>query len=344
MAASLLLLAAGSALRASAGHTLGPASRQILLEPTPPRPVSSLFPGWAPAKALFLSVPLDIVKEHPDRREYFLSKIRAVAPHLEIVILYDEAKEGDLYFWMAALEKDEEIKPHVGASIRHFPSKVQSEWMRDFGPFFGLGQDGELLVFDQAYQGLEHLKARWSVENRLILGLGNRDDLRKQLEHSDLMRFLDTITPNFITTYLMRRYLRPVELVRPPVGLVGGDFATDGEGRIFITEDTLLENGGSRAALMEIFREYYGARELHVLFANPGRTTRHLDMSFKLVSPTRALLVEPSLDQPVVTAQHRLILRELKAVAEANRAYLEKHLPHIEVLSLPMPPPPFFES
>lgn len=310
-------------------------NKRPLREPTEPRPVEKFFPGWAPAQALILSAPLDIMRKHEDRRNYIADVIRPVIPHLDVYILYDEEKEGDLYFFENFLKNDPAIGEHCSERLHFVRSRAQSEWIRDFGPFFGRGQAGELLVFDQGYQGLEYLKTLWDLEYQDLFFGG---DNQREMERSQLINFLDDITPNFIVTFLKRRYLRHVELVRPPLTIAGGDFATDGEGRFFITEDTLMENGGSKAKLLELFEKYYGATELHILFANPGRTTRHLDMSLKLVNPNLALLVEPSLEQPTTTRQQRRLLQEMRETSEANRAYLEKHLPHVSILSLPMPP------
>ncbi len=245
--------------------------RKELLKPTPPHPVHGLYPEWAPAEAVWMSLPLKVVREDAGKRTYFLEVLRLLAPRVPVYLLYNEEQEEALLDWEREVAADPVLSALPEGQLDMVPSMVQSEWLRDFGPLFARGKAGEL--------------------------------------------------------------------VKPPLFLSTGDFGTDGRGRVFITEDTLIENGGNRAVLRQTFRDYYNAEEVHVLFATPGRSTRHLDMVFKLTGPDRVLLAmpPPPSETPPGTQQARL-LRELNRSLEANRLYLERRLPEMQVFTVPMAP------
>lgn len=312
-------------------------TRKELLKPTPAHPLEELYPEWAPAESVWMSLPLFVVREDAEKRAYFLEVLRLLAPRLPVYILYNEDQENALLEWELEVKADPVLSALPEGQLDYVPSTVQSEWLRDFGPLFGRGKSGELVLLDHGYRGLGHLKKLWQLELEAYFKL-DEDTFERRQRESQLLNFLDDITPNFMASAMARRG-REVELVKPPLFLSTGDFGTDGRGRVFITEDTLVENGGSRAGLRQAFKEYYNAEELHVLFATPGRSTRHLDMIFKLAGPDRVLLASPPpANGTPVTAQQSRLLRELNRSLEANRLYLERRLPDLEVFTLPLAP------
>ena len=139
-------------------------------------------------------------------------------------------------------------------------------WTRDFGPIFGLSRHDQLIAIDNVYRNLNRdLEEAAYQEN---------DSFRRFITHQgDAM-------PGDLAVEIEERYEIPVELVRPPIMLDGGDFVHDGRGNVFISTQTLVRNGGNRHTLEELFRHYYGAKKLHVLQALPGATVAHLDMIF----------------------------------------------------------------
>ena len=53
------------------------------------------------------------------------------------------------------------------------------------------------------------------------------------------------VSPLFIAKYIRQELQLACDIVRPPLHLQGDDLLTDGAGRIFTSEDTLLANGGN---------------------------------------------------------------------------------------------------
>lgn len=320
----------------SSGSAWSRESREALVAPTPAYPVAHVFPEWAPAECVWMSVPLKALESSPEKQEYLLSLLRILLPELPVCLLYDEDQEEGLLFLEERLERDPDLQPWLERRLEFVHSKVQSEWIRDFGPVFAQGEEGSLVLLDHGYRGLEHMKRMWKME---LEALYTQEDeaFKQRRRQSELLNFFDDITPHFMSSRIARRG-QAVELVKPPLFLATGDFATDGKGTIFITEDTLVENGGSRAVLRQTMQEYYNAKEVYILFATPGNSTRHLDMIFKLASEDVLLVADSPPTQEKNTAQQRRLLQSLRGTLADNRNLLQTWFPDKKILSLPMPP------
>lgn len=322
-------------------YSMSRSSRDTIVAPTPAYPVARLFPEWAPAESVWLSVPLQAVEAAPEKQEYYLSLLRILLPRLPVCILYDESQEESLFSLETLIGEDPQLAPWMESRLQFVSSKVQSEWIRDFGPVFAEGTDGTLVLLDHGYRGLEHLKRLWELELDSFYTL-DYESFRQRQQQSNLLNFFDDITPNFMASMIVRKGL-PAELVKPPLFLSAGDFATDGKGAVFVTDDTLIENGGSRSVFLQTLKEYYNADKLYILSPTPGKSTRHLDMIFKLASEEVILLADPPLPRENVTAQQRRLLQALRSALTDNRTLLEKWFPNKKILSLPLPPLLFSE-
>lgn len=71
----------------------------------------------------------------------------------------------------------------------------------------------------------------------------------------------------------------------------GGNFQSDGHGNCFCTEEVYNDNSSmTDEQIRQIFREYLGCKRLTVLKKLIGEGTGHIDMSAKMLSPTKWLV------------------------------------------------------
>jgi len=78
----------------------------------------------------------------------------------------------------------------------------------------------------------------------------------------------------------------------------GGNFMTDGFGKCFVTDSVYSANPGlTRQDMEDIFRDYCGCHETHVLKALMG-TIGHIDMHIKLLDVDTVLIGEVAPDDP----------------------------------------------
>lgn len=71
----------------------------------------------------------------------------------------------------------------------------------------------------------------------------------------------------------------------------GGNFQSDGHGHCFCTEEVYKDNSSmTDEQIRQIFKEYIGCKQLTVIKKLIGEGTGHIDMSTKLLSPTKWLV------------------------------------------------------
>ncbi len=79
----------------------------------------------------------------------------------------------------------------------------------------------------------------------------------------------------------------------------GGNFQSDGHGNCFCTEEVYNDNSSmTDEQIRQIFREYYGCKRLTVIKRLIGEGTGHIDMSTKLLSPTKWLVGQYPVGDP----------------------------------------------
>lgn len=119
--------------------------------------------------------------------------------------------------------------------------------------------------------------------------------------------------------------------------LHGGDFATDGAGNVFVSEDTILNNGGEWDSIESVLNKYYEAENMHVLNPPSGNTAKHLDLLFK-IADQNTFLVSRTPDSEVLGSSHsRKLAQQLIRTQRNNVEYLERNLPEKKIVTLPMP-------
>ncbi len=194
---------------------------------------------------------------------------------------------------------------------------VKTKWVRDYGPIFVKGADGKIICVDPRYQtGRQSLEqkrelarmkdlvraivkqhAKDAQEKKEETESTNEEETEEQDENSEYRenRLFDDVSPSLLAARLRQRNKEsllpyPINVVRPPLALSGGDFFTDGRGVGFTSTDTLQSNGGNVELINQVFKEYFGIKEVVYLQPLPGSTVKHIDMFFKPVTDRILLL------------------------------------------------------
>lgn len=246
---------------------------------------------------LYKELAEDLMFDDLSPAHTFLHIVKDFAPYTKVVILitgYGGAGEDALYSWVANIKNfhgGNELLNSKNVQFVQIP--VKTKWVRDYGPIFIRSVDGQFFCVDSRYN-----TERVSIEDKRLQSLfesirKNESAAKEETREED--RLYDDVSPSFLAERLRQRRGRsllpnPINVVRPPIDLAGGDFFTDGNGIGFTSTNTLRLNGGNIELLNLVFREYFGLKDVVYLRPLPGRTVPHIDMFFKVVSSDIILL------------------------------------------------------
>ena len=278
----------------------------------PPDGELSLVPEWAPVKAIALALP-DTRTSDPGYVRLLADLTEALVARAGVgVIMLIE--QSDV---LARAKCDEFIDARKldRRKIEFYEAKtLDTVWLRDYGPIFVRRRhDGQLFVVDAAYRDVRMMAEEGGAA---ILGLGTA------------MRPSDDLAPIYFATLLNKPF------VHPGFALNGGDVYADGQGQFYTSDETLNLNTGDREYVAGAFREYLGVRQMNYLRSLPGPTVKHIDMLFKLASPTACLVgkyTAPQGEDADVISLQRAAARAL----DENATQLERQ--GLKVHRLPMP-------
>lgn len=299
--------------------------------PTKPRVIHSVFPEWTPARYLVLSITSDILASAAITKT-FVELVRRSLDYTDVVLLVDDrdplhsehllAHLADARLLPAVVPFPTETTPASHGKIHLLPLKVNTKWVRDYGPVFAKGEDG-FTVLDSMYR---------DIRTELSAGL--------QSDSSSLRRDDDTV-PTLLGALIPSSALgAQMYTVRPPLQLWGGDLFSDGAGTAFTSTSTLLMNGGDRRAFERLLNRYYGFKSVVYLEPLPGFTIKHVDMFFQVAGirdgKHRFVVGEYDPTESILP-YYSFLHREVTAVLERNVAKLRAHFPECEVTRVPLP-------
>ena len=291
---------------------------------TPPVKLARLVNEWEPQQALVVGMSLPEVMAAPDIAQYQLKLLEIAHQYMEIYVFCEDDFSRAYAYFLSLINR----RPDADAILAktHFvDSRNLIRWTRDYGPIFGIKPDKGLVAIDFIYRNLTR-----DLEE---LTHDKPETLRK------FMTLQGDAMPGDLAVYLQQRFETEVEIVRPPLSMDGGDFVHDGQGNIFVSSQTLIRNGGNKPALTELFRRYFGAKQLHVLQSLPGSTVNHLDMIVKFLDPTTVVLPDYQIDGGEQLNRYRTELtKKIQSVLTENESYIRKYLPNVRILKMPMPP------
>ncbi len=260
----------------------------------------------------------------PNILKFILDFLESTVSHVPVGVLYDRDEAKYLGRFIREIERNPELESQMDR-IDFIESRVQSYWIRDHGPLFGRSADDELLVVDSIYRLLDVE----SVYDPLRL---EAFSFAKQRDYSN------DLTPQFIANYLRSDLEYETLLTRPPLHLHGGDLAVNGRGDLFLSEDTISENGGDMEAIEAVFRQYFAAENIHILSGPIGNSAKHLDLLFKIAKPG-VILASRALAENVQSDSYgRKLHKQLSNRLGNNLNYIRRNLPEsTKVIELPMP-------
>jgi len=294
---------------------------------TPPVELSRLANEWEPQQALILSISFSEATEDLEIARNFVNVLDVAHSYLDIYVFCEQEEHKQFAHFLSLINDHPRIEAILEKT--HFvDSRSLLRWTRDFGPIFGFGADGHLVAIDLVYRDMMK-----TLEEEALQQDEPLDPLRDFFNlHGDAM-------PADVVAMLQSEYDIPVDIVRPPLSMDGGDFITDGRGNIFISRQTLARNGGKRSELESVFRRYFGAEQLHILEALPGRTVPHLDMIMKFLDHETVVLPDFKISTETEINPYLAELnRNARSVIEKNERYLRKYFPNYRILKMPMPP------
>ncbi|MCB1121099.1 MAG: agmatine deiminase family protein, partial [Verrucomicrobiae bacterium] len=304
--------------------------------PMKPVAVDRTIAEWEPVRALLVSISLRDALREPRVFGYYLTLIKAASSFVEVGILYG-AQDRPLVERFIKRIEESGIPSETMDRLHFIDTPEVNFWLRDNGPVFGLGQNGGLLVYDNIYRPLMPELEAWKQSPIDVDSRSLEQDDQAFEDYKYVQRRIES-TPLYVSKFIRELFQVDSLLVRPPLHLQGGDYMTDGQGRIFVSEDTVLENGGDKDNLERIFRDYYGADEVYILNALPGIAAKHLDLLMKLIDPNTLLLSEPPALATGTSRANKRLIKDIGIIQQANEDYLKRNYPELKIVKVPMPP------
>lgn len=328
---------------------------RIFHGPTAPRALDHVCPEWEKCAYLVLALSSDCL-ERPNIAEFYRNLIRAAAKYTEVVLLFNDSDLQETTSFIAAFDNEPAIRPR----LKLLPSRIDTKWVRDYGPVCAVDRQGRLCMLDARYRdvreeermqrglnsSLAAMRLRGDrsgagvLESRATEDIGGEPTVVAMLSDiikAQITRNEDDAAPIYFAQLLMREGEDAVSIIRPPVQLWGGDFYTDGNGNSFTSTNTLLMNGGSRDMLEQIFKQYYGTKTVTYLEPLPGQTIKHIDMFFKVADANTFLLAQYRPSEGDLPPYKKFIEREIREVLDRNYALLSKRFPQKRIIRVPMP-------
>ncbi len=308
-----------------------PDEQTLFFAPTAPPDGPDLVPAWEPVSSLAVALPLQGVFARPGMDEFMIDLIAAAARWTDVVVLHDEEQLQTVSRVIAAVSRRDAA---LLERLHFVPARVGTVWLRDYGPVFARDAQGRLCLLDSVYKDAR-FESRVLVERQTQ---GADGPAYRKMAADLAKRRKDDTAPVYLAQHLRQTGRPDARIVRPPAQVWGGDLATDGQGNLFISTETLIMHGGKRDDLDAILKKYYGAKSVTYLEPLPGPTVKHLDMFFTVVSEDTFFLA--SYDAPYLGAgvYGQYLNDEIVRVLKRNEDRLRAKFPDRQIVRLPMPP------
>jgi len=253
---------------------------------------------WSPHAATWLTWPKD-PETWPDRVEQvqkiFLQMIAALTPHERVNLLVDDESTEDTVRRRAVFPSASNIQFHQ--------VKTVDSWIRDYGPNFLTGSDGQLAFNDWIFNAWGNKYTELKRDDQIPKILASR---------LDALRF------------------------EPGIVLEGGSIEVNGAGCVLTTEQCLLNENRNpdldRETIEQYLKDYLGVQK--VLWLGEGivgdDTDGHIDDIARFVSSNTIVCV---VEEDPADANYELLqgnLERLKQMTDLNNN-------HFQIVSLPMP-------
>lgn len=304
--------------------------------PTEAVKVSRPLAEWEPAAAVWLNLAARSMVNNTGVNDFYRELIEVISRYIPVWVGMDENGFPDREIFI------QQLLPEKGQISDRYPiiffdSRIESYWNRDYGPSYAVSEGGGIVFIDAIYRGLESEMALFASSLNDLVDYDLERSLMLFQRYQENGRRVE-VAPLFLAKQARESLGLDIDLVRPFLFLHGGDYMTDGSRRVFISQDTLLANGGRKRRLEDTFASFFGCEKLLVLDALPGNAVKHLDLSMKLLAEDVLIMGEPPLVDQNTSRYARSLVKQARRGFEANRAYLEEHAPEIRVIPIPTPP------
>jgi agmatine deiminase len=253
---------------------------------------------WRPHNATWLSWPKD-PETWPDRitqvEEIYLQMIAALVPHEIVNLLVDDVETEQMV--------RERCGPAIAANIRFHHLQTVDAWIRDYGPNFLLGPQGQLAYNDWVFNA-------W----------GNKyEELKKD----------DSIPQRLEPALKLRRF-------SPGIVMEGGSIEVNGAGCVMTSEQCLLNPNRnpqlSQAEIEQYLKDYLGVTK--VLWLGEGivgdDTDGHIDDIARFVA---ADVIVCAVEDDPADANYEILQDNLARLRSMTDAAGKS----FEIVTLPMP-------
>ncbi|NPU95910.1 MAG: hypothetical protein HPY51_01680 [Candidatus Omnitrophica bacterium] len=319
----------------------------VLRAPTAPVKLDFVIPEWEPVSALVTALPYDDAIRDETLLEYYMDIVENALHCVDVILLVDERELPSFKQILLHLRKrnlESHLQEEAQRRLFLVPARLNSKWLRDYGPVFARHADGGLCVTDAVYRDVREEPERaaaidlYSLNPDLQLWL---EDLFGALldaapEFAD--RHEDDSAPMYLTTFLDQQWDWDIRIARVPMLLWGGDVFFDGGGNVFLSSETLRMNGGRRDDVELMLRHYYGMRTLTCLEPLPGETIKHLDMIFKPAGPRTFLVADYPSSASDSDIYMQFLHTETRRILASNAERLRRKFPAHRLIRVPMPP------
>ncbi|WP_434082529.1 agmatine deiminase family protein [Cohnella hashimotonis] len=257
---------------------------------------------WARHERTFMSWPVRDSMVYPDDHESvcagYAQVVRAIAEFEPVSVLVNEA---DLAL----------AQQHLDApDIELVPIAHSDAWLRDNGPTFLVGENGELAGVNWRFNAWGGKYAPWDLD--------------------------DAVAPQILERMGVRRF-------DAPVVMEGGSIHVDGEGTLLTTEECLLNVNRnpelSREQIAELLEQYVGIKK--IVWLNRGlagdETDGHVDNIACFAAPGK-VIIQTCYD--TADENYEITQENLRILREATDAKGRK----FEIVELPQPPLASFEE
>jgi agmatine deiminase len=226
----------------------GISSRPAIVHPTAPPPKGSKLPGeFEPLDAVLLTWPW----HYPSRWKPHIEFAKAIADAgVRVLLMSDERQDvQELYRHLTKAGLSPE-------TVEILEAPIDDVWIRDYGPTFVQGPDGQAVLVANPYAPAEHPYRKG--DNCAALAIGAALEL-------------------------------PV--YRLPLLIEGGNLVSDGRGLMITSTATLDRNPEvSRADVAAIFQHYFGSDRTEFIEALPAEVTGHADMTIRFVDEATVVI------------------------------------------------------
>jgi hypothetical protein len=166
------------------------------------------------------------------------------------------------------------------------------------------------------------------------------ENIESDIDHdrvASMERSEDDTVLMYLVHHLNRLHNKNIQIIRVPLQLSGGEIFFDGEGNVFLSSESLFNNGGRRADLEILLRQYFGVSNIVYLEPLPGNAIKHLDMIFKPVDKRTFLVAEYPKEIVEEDVYVEYLHEETRRILDENAAMLQRKFPKNRVVRVPMP-------